>query len=175
MKVLIYKRTHKHDPDTEGVFGNQDCMGRVRNWSYDAVIGIGGNAPWKEDADIKHKINWIGLEPKKIPSPKQRGDKVVFSHFALYEEKGVYIKDSFPNLFEYMYGSRKRFDMASTLPKDVFEEVKTILDSIKNSPASEAYHTIENTDSIETEKNFNSSKCSGCFNGEETEITVQEC
>lgn len=87
MKVLIYKRTHKGDPNTEGIFGNQDCMGIIRNWNYDAVIGIGGKLPWKEDADIKYKINWIGLEPKKIKSPSDRGDKVVFAHFELYEEK----------------------------------------------------------------------------------------
>jgi hypothetical protein len=174
MKVLIYKRTHKGDPDIEGIFGSQDCMGRIRNWNYDAVIGIGGNAPWKEDADIKHKINWIGLEPKKINSPKMRGDKVVFSHFRLYEEEGVNIKDHFPNLFKYMYGNRKRFDMSSDLPKDVFEEVKQILDSIEDSPASEAY-AVEDVDILETKKNFNSSKCVGCFGGKEVEMTIQEC
>ncbi len=174
MKVLIYKRTHKGDPDIEGIFGNQDCMGRNRNWNYDAVIGIGGNAPWKEDAAIKHKINWIGLEPKKINSPKKRGDEVVFSHFKLYEEEGVNIKDHYPNLFEHMYGSRKRFDMSPVLPKDVFEEVKQILDSIQDSPASEAY-AVENIDTLETEKTFNSSKCGGCFGVKEVEITIQEC
>lgn len=174
MKVLIYKRTHKHDPNTEGVFGNQDCMGRVRNFNYDAVIGIGGKAPWKVDEDIKHKINWIGLEPKKIPSPKLRGDKVVFSHFALYEEKGVNIKENFPNLFEYMYGSRKRFDMSSDLPKDVFEEVKAILDTIKDYPASKAYNTIENNDNVDTGE-ITASKCKGCFEKKDIEITIQEC
>ena len=174
MKVLIYKRTHKGDPDAKGIFGNQDCMGRIRNWNYDAVIGIGGNAPWKEDANIKHKINWIGLEPKKINSSKKRGDKVVFSHFELYEEKGLNIKVHYPNLFKYMYGSRKRFDMSSDLPKDVFEEVIQILYSIEDSPASEAY-AVENIDALETEKNLKSSKCGGCFGGKEVEITFQEC
>ena len=43
MRTLIYKRTHSGDPDPEsGVFGNNDCMGRVKGWQYDAVIGIGG-------------------------------------------------------------------------------------------------------------------------------------
>lgn len=174
MKVLIYKRTHKGDPDIEGIFGNQDCMGRIRNWNYDAVIGIGGNAPWKEDVDIKHKINWIGLEPKKIKSPKKRGDNVVFSSFGLYEEEGLNIKDHFPYLFKYMYGNRKRFDMSSDLPKDVFEEVKLILDSIKDNPPSEAYD-VNNMDTLESEKTFKSSKCGGCFGGTELEITIQEC
>jgi hypothetical protein len=173
MKVLIYKRTHKGDPDKEGIFGNQDCMGRIRNWNYDAVIGIGGNVPWKNDVEIKHKINWIGLEPKKI-NPNNRGAKVVFSHFELYEGEGENIKTHFPNLFKYMYGSRKRFDMSSDLPKDVFEEVKQILDSIEDRPASKGY-TVENIDTLEMEKTFNSSKCGGCFGGKEVEITIQEC
>ena len=35
MKFFIYKRTHKHDPNDKGVFGIQDCMGRMRNGKYD--------------------------------------------------------------------------------------------------------------------------------------------
>ena len=176
MKVLIYKRTHKHDPNTDGIFGCQDCMGKIRNWNYDAVIGIGGNSAWKIDADIRHKINWIGLEPKKIPSEKKRGHLVVFSHFKLYEEKGISIKDNFPNLFEYMYGSRKRFDMSSELPINVYEEVETILNLVKSSPASKAYNTIiENNYNVEYETHTSFSKCNGCFNGKEVEITTQEC
>jgi len=174
MKVLIYKRTHKGDPDENGIFGNQDCMGRIRNWNYDAVIGIGGNVPWKKDVDIKHKINWIGLEPKKNCSPKKRGDEVVFSHFELYEENGINIHERFPKLFEYMYGNRKRFDMSSNLPEGVFEEVKQILDSIKDRPPSKSY-AAETTDTLETEQPLNSIKCSGCFRGMELEITIQKC
>jgi hypothetical protein len=174
MKVLIYKRTHKGDPDKNGIFGNQDCMGKIRNWDYDAVIGIGGNAPWKKDADIKHKINWIGLDPKKIYSSYKRGDEVVFSHFELYEETGVNICEKFPNLFEYMYGNRKRFDMSTDLPEEVFEEVKQILDSIKNSPSSKSF-PAENIDTLEAEIALQSVKCSGCFRGKDVEITIQEC
>ena len=39
MKVLVYKRTHTGDPSENGVFGESDCMGAIRNWHYDAVIG----------------------------------------------------------------------------------------------------------------------------------------
>jgi len=172
MRVLIYKRTHKCDPNSEGIFGNEDCMGRIRNWNYDAVIGIGGNSPCKKDYDIRHKINWIGLEPKKIPS-KKKGDLVVFSHFELYEEKGMNIKDNFPNLFQYMYGKQKRFDMSSDLPSDVQEEVKTILDSIKDSPPSKAYNKVDNNYKIK--RKINSSNCNGCCKGNKTGITIQKC
>jgi hypothetical protein len=175
MKILIYKRTHKQDPDINGIFGCQDCMGQVRNWDYDAVIGIGGSNPWKEDAGIRYKINWIGLEPKRInPHPNRGINQVVFKHFELYEEKGESIKDNYPNLFEYMYKCRKRFDMSSNLPKDVFDEIKMILDSIKDSPSSKAYDAVESNDNIETEKKLNFSKCRGCFEGKEIEIAIQE-
>ena len=33
MKVLIYKRTHKDDLNERVIFGNQDCMGKVRSWN----------------------------------------------------------------------------------------------------------------------------------------------
>jgi hypothetical protein len=56
MRTLIYKRTHTGDPDPEtGVFGNNDCMGEVRCWDFDAVIGIGG----------------IGEEPRRYGHSRQ--------------------------------------------------------------------------------------------------------
>lgn len=176
MRVLIYKRTHKHDPDEKGIFGIEDCMGRTRNWNYDAVIGIGAKSVWKDHTGIKYKINWIGLEPKRISSVKKRGDMVVFAHFALYEEEGKNIEEHYPNLFDYMYvdGNRKRFDMSSSLPESVLEEVKEILYSIKDSPASKAYN-IDNDDDLGASTGRNQLKCGGCFRGEKIEITIQEC
>ena len=43
MRTLIYKRTHPGDPDEKGRFGICDCMGRVRAWDFEAVIGVGGD------------------------------------------------------------------------------------------------------------------------------------
>jgi hypothetical protein len=169
MKVLIYKRTHKGDPDERGVFGNQDCMGTIRNWNYDAVIGIGGNAPWKEDADIKHKINWIGKGPKKINSHSKRGPIVVFSKFQLFEDTGLPLKDHYPNLFQYMFGNRKRFSMSDALPQNVFEEVMHILDSINDCPPSKMYHMDVDTTTVV----HHESECkSGCFKGEKVELEI---
>lgn len=173
MKILIYKRTHKGDPDFKGIFGIQDCMGKVRNWDYDAVIGIGGKAPWREDQDIRFKINWIGLGPKKIESAK-RGPAVVFSNFALFEENGKDIEFHFPNLFEYMYGSRKRFAMSSILPENVFREVQYILGSAQNYPASPEYHTA-NIDELPIENHSITAKCSGCYDDKKIEIQIDEC
>jgi hypothetical protein len=65
LNTLIYKRTHIGDPDESGIFGVHDCMGQVRRWPFDAVIGVGGKNPWKDHKGIAYKINWIGLRPRK--------------------------------------------------------------------------------------------------------------
>lgn len=170
MKVFIYKRTHTGDPGESGVFGINDCMGKMRNGDYDAVIGIGGKTAPKE---IKYKINWIGLGPKKI-FPTKRGNRVVFAHFELYEEEGVNIEDNYPNLFDYMYNKNKRLSLSSNLPENVLEEVKLILDSIKDCPASKAYN-IESEDDLDAYIKGHSSKCGGCPESEETETTSNNC
>jgi len=171
MRVLIYKRTHKGDPDNKGVFGNQDCMGRIRNWNYDAVIGIGGKTTFKGDEDIKYKINWIGLKPQRFSADSKRGDYVAFSHFALFEEKGKKIAVHYPKLFEYMYSSRKRFDMTSTLPEGVSKEVEEILEYVKSCPASE--FLLDDINELESDCLLSSSNCSTC--GEKKiEITIEE-
>jgi len=196
MRVLIYKRTHEGDPDSNGVFGCHDCMGRARNWNYDAVVGIGGSRPKKEHEGIRHKINWIGLNPKKTPFSQvaesthkyirnhirkyngrdnPRGDIVVFEHFKLYEKDGMNIEEKFPNLFRYMYHSRKRFDMSLNLPEEVLVEVKEIIDFVKDSPASIAYDIVEDDVYAGAETTNNTLKCSGCYGGEDMAITIQEC
>jgi len=40
MNTLIYKRTHRGDPNESGVFGVWNCMGQIRGWEFDAVIGM---------------------------------------------------------------------------------------------------------------------------------------
>ena len=57
-QVLIYRRTQMYDPCQCGVFGIYDCMGKVRSWEYDAVIGIG--AKDAEDDNISYKLTWVG-------------------------------------------------------------------------------------------------------------------
>ena len=158
MRVLIYKRTHTGDPANEGVFGNEDCMGRIRNYNYDAVIGIGGKSSWTGHEKIREKINWVGIGPKKVSS-NVRGDLVVFDHFKLYEGTGQIIAENYPNLYNYMYGSRKRYDMKENLPIYVLKEVNEILDSIKDCPKSIEYESIDLNNQSNEETNY-TAKCS---------------
>src|SRR5258708_6990903 len=102
LRTLIYKRTHKDDPDRKGRFGINDCMGRVRSYNFDAVIGIGGIGSQARAEGIGGRVNWIGLGSRKQPS-KRRGPLVTFDHFVLFEEKGRNFRVIAPALARRMY------------------------------------------------------------------------
>ena len=59
MRVLVYKRTHEGDPDASGLFGCNDCMGKVRGRKYDAVIGVGGTGPKALERAARASDGWL--------------------------------------------------------------------------------------------------------------------
>ena len=101
LNTLVYKRTHTGDPNTSGEFGCNDCMGRVRGYSFDAVVGVGGKSPDRGSEDIARKINWIGIGPSRNPDDHRgvKGPVVTFERFFLWEEMGPDLIDHAPNLF----------------------------------------------------------------------------
>jgi len=129
MNTLIYKRTHKGDPNEEGIFGIHNCMGRIRSWSFDAVIGVGGKSPWQRDKDIAFKITWIGINPHKTDAPPECiGFCLKFECFILWDETGPDLKSIAPNLFRYMFEDKQvRHVMSRSLTIQMQEEVTTIL------------------------------------------------
>jgi len=130
MNTLIYKRTHRGDPDESGVFGRRDCMGPVRKWKFDAVIGVGGKRPWPGHEEIANRITWIGIDPKKTTSRKStwRGPLVRFERYVLYDEKGPHLNRKAPKLFKYMFKDRQvRAVMSQSLSGTIQEEVARIL------------------------------------------------
>ena len=135
----------------------------MRVFDYDAVIGIGGVSPWKDDKGIKYKVNWIGIGPKRIsPHNESKINKVVFSKFELFEENGEDIEKKYPNLFDFMYVKKKRFSLCSSFPPEVAEEVNMILNSVKNAPASKCYDEKEiniNDGCNNSDNNKPTSKC----------------
>ena len=72
MRTLVYKRTHIGDPNDQGEFGCNGCMGGVRNWDYDAVIGIGGQSEKPLKWGIARKLTWIGIRPHKASVPGKK-------------------------------------------------------------------------------------------------------
>lgn len=119
MRILIYKRTHIGDPDSKRQFGNQRCMGRVRGFAFDAVIGVGGISGCPTQEGIAKKINWVGRRPQKTENPADpRGPLVSFrpNDFRLFEHQGPLLADESPLLAKKVFGSKARFFFGSLSP-----------------------------------------------------------
>ena len=132
MRILTYKRTHIGDPDVAGHFGINDCMGRVRNWSFDAVIGVGGYGGEPRSYGIEGRVNWVGLNPTWQPHPEGYGQIVTFEFFTLLEEKGPLLIAVAPSLARRMYEKRARVLLKSYSPEEQAEAealVRTTLQS----------------------------------------------
>jgi hypothetical protein len=142
MRTLIYKRTHSGDPNPKtGVFGNHNCMGIVRRWSFDAVIGIGGIGREPERNGIARKLTWVGigkhetLDDSDRPFVTPDRPLVTFDHFLYFGEQGRLLEEIAPALARRMYGKNVRVLMDS-LSSEERREVEKILRLATNAPPS---------------------------------------
>src|SRR5205823_5833202 len=135
MRILIYKRTHVGDPNTRREFGNEGCMGRVRRFGFDAVIGVGGISKQPTQQRLARKVNWVGRNPKRSPNPADvRGPLVSFEQkdFRLFERNGPLLSKLAPRLAKKIYGSRSRFVFTSLGPveqREARQLISQVLDS----------------------------------------------
>ena len=141
MRTLIYKRTHIGDPDTEtSVFGNNDCMGSVRERQFDAVIGIGGMGPEPKGHDIAGKLNWVGICPIYAGRHARSGaTQLRFRHFKYFEQGGPVMRQKYPTLAARMYDNkhvRSIMHAPSLLGGRLDQEVEEILRLAKAAPPS---------------------------------------
>jgi hypothetical protein len=140
--TLVYKRTHKGDPNLSGIFGIHDCMGQDRGWAYEAVIGVGGKRPRPKHRDIACKINWVGIGPLRREhddpvwdaarrpgwNKKFKGPLVQFKFFRLWDEEGPYLRELAPKLFSHMFIERQvRALTSDSLRREMQDEVQGIL------------------------------------------------
>lgn len=133
--VLIYRRTHAGDPNMDGVFGCNNCMGSARGWHYDAVIGIGGKCPDTGYEKLAYKVNWIGIGPTKTPK-ESKEPLVTFEKFALWEEKGLKLIDCAPELYRYLFIEGKVPRAGKNFPERVYKEILQLLEMVDNSKPS---------------------------------------
>lgn len=126
MRTLIYKRTHTGDPDRSGRFGIYDCMGSVRRWEFDAVIGVAGFGRDATTQRIAGKVTWIGIGPHKFPAGSRRGPLVTFDHFLLLDAKGPSFVARAPHLAARFYSKNIRV-MFSTVNEREAREVSRLL------------------------------------------------
>lgn len=137
MRTLIYKRTHNGDPDATGRFGVYDCMGRVRAWNFEAVIGVGGTGAEPRSHGLDGKVNWIGIGPRKHSVAGQRGPIVTFDHFVLYGSSGLDFERLAPLLAERIYSRNVRVLMRGLSAAEE-AEVRRILTRAQSAPPSPA-------------------------------------
>ena len=134
MRTLIYKRTHTGDPDAAGRFGIHGCMGRVRGWSFDAVIGIGGLGAEPTQYGIDGRITWIGIGPRRATAKDARGPLVTFDHFLLLDDRGPLLHERAPHLAKHMYEGRVRVLLEASASEA--KEIAQILRLARNAPPS---------------------------------------
>ena len=135
MKILIYKRTHVGDPNIKGEFGIEGCMGRVRRFAFDAVIGVGGISGQPTQQRLAGKINWVGRKPRRSPNlVDPRGPLISFDmkDFRLFEQNGPYLVTLAPRLAKKVYGSRARFVFTS-LSLAERREARKVISQLLNS------------------------------------------
>ena len=130
-RFLVYKRTHRGDPDARGIFGVNDCMKSVREKNFTAVIGVGGVRPWKdsEGKDIAKKVTWVGYGPTRHQA-QWENDVVTFSEFYLYDENGPLLADVAPILAKRMFGTgkKKHVRVLLNLTQDEHAEALAVLE-----------------------------------------------
>lgn len=126
MRILTYKRTHVGDPDKFGRFGIHDCMGRVRGYRYDAVIGIGGTGWEARSHGIDKKITWVGIDPKrKYGGSNRRAAIIEFEHFVLFDHAGPLLYSFAPNLANKIYNGR-RYILDSYSDSEISEAISIV-------------------------------------------------
>ena len=127
-RVLIYKRTHIGDPDSSGTFGCGDCMGRIRGYRYDAVIGIGVANPWIGHEGIAGRITWVGVGPQRVGVHEQSGAPVIrFTRWRLSDANGKLLRNFAPKLAEYFFAKHRRYFFSDGLSDEIQADIKKIL------------------------------------------------
>lgn len=135
MRTLVYKRTHHGDPDLAGQFGVYDCMGRVRAWNFEAVIGVGGIGSESMSYGLDGKVNWIGIGPHKRAAAGKRGPLVTFDRFLYLGADGPDFETLAPVLAHRIYSRNVRVVMKGFSAAEQ-AEVDKILALARNAPPS---------------------------------------
>jgi hypothetical protein len=138
MVTLVYKMTHKGDPNPNlGCWGVNDCMGQVRGYDFDAVIGIGGRSWWTNQTNRAGEIVWIGLGPQQ-KSVGKRGPEIRFAHFQYFGEGELILKEIAPKLDKSMHKQRYRLHGFSQTEQ---QEIDGILELAKDAKPSASLST----------------------------------
>jgi hypothetical protein len=131
MKILVYKRTHCGDPGDDRRFGQRGCMGRVRGFDFDTVIGIGGVGWWPRQEGIAERLTWVGRNPRTV-SHDARGPILSFTpkDFLRLDEVGPLFASVAPKLAKRFYSSGARFMLDSFSPAERHELESLVMQAL---------------------------------------------
>ena len=135
MRILIYKRTHRGDPDAGGCFGAHGCMGKVRGYGFDAVMGVGGIGGDAQECGIVGKVNWIGIGPQTLAVPDPRGPGVTFHHFLDYDTEGPDFRAVAPTLAKRMYDHNVRVLLHDFSEEELREAKRIVARASRSRPS----------------------------------------
>lgn len=124
-RVFIYKMRVEDDPDPNCHWGVDNCMGKMRDWDYDAVIAVAG-FNWEGNKSAVKRIVWVGICPEKKPS--ENGTLVDFEVCRYFGENGPLIEE-WPSVSKRLFpteGKGARFFIADQKSKE-WPEVMELL------------------------------------------------
>jgi len=144
-RTLIYKMVALKDPDHErGIFGlpdeKLDCMGRVRGYEFDSVVGIGGDGKDAQRSGIARRLVWVG-KGRERENWSLRGPTLRFKHFRYFGEEGKHLGERYKALAAYMYMNSKHFvvfDLDHT-DESIRTEIGDILRDAESAPSSVSF------------------------------------
>ncbi len=135
-RILVYKRTHEGDPDpATGRFGVYNCMGRVRDQDFDAVIGIGGIGPAVKNS-LAGVVNWIGVGTSKSRERCRFRYNVTMVRFEVFRyvvSEAIDFRENAPRLSKLMYDGKVRHIIVDErFPNELREANNLIRRSVSN-------------------------------------------
>jgi hypothetical protein len=136
IRTFIYKRTHEGDPSEDGRFGCFDCMGKLRNLGYDAVIGVGGIGASARRSGIAGIVSWIGVGPIRASVQGLRGDLVTFEEFRNFANELLDFRSYAPTLSNRLYskyGPRFIFDDFNPREQSEIESLLALFETADHS------------------------------------------
>lgn len=121
--------THEGDPnDEEQLWGETNCMGVVRTFGFDIVIGIGGHGDRPEKEGIAGRVVWIGRKPMRINSTWDH-PVVYFETMQYFGSTGPLLAKLAPRLVNVMSKARFKMNFTKELHKDVMRIVAQLADT----------------------------------------------
>lgn len=160
MRTLVYKRTHHGDPNRDGHFGIHDCMGQVRSWDFEAVIGVGGLGAEPTRHGIEGKVNWIGIGPRVL-GESRRGPILGFAHFLFLGSDGPHFLDLAPRLANRIYRDNIRVLMNGVDRREQ-SEIAKLLRMARSAPASKGYRARKVISECRGRGRARACRCGGC-------------